>query len=305
MQVILYVVHSIRFWCYNLHVCIYTVHWQLHEKQVIFLVSFLSNQYFTFSYSGHNCSVTCVLSLSRNKTRFLQRLLPNENHPNLPRDHSSLFQKLCEVCVWPVEVNWRLLMNVSLQNIISQMPSDKATPIQDILLILFVVNMVVSYLRCVLFYVHGPLRFIGRLYIVLVLGWVPVLMFLQLMDVYFDCESRNECCEKFGNKSAHLFYMYYHYIFKAMHYYFTIIDISSLFNKTNIKRKITVIFFFGCLVLKCRVYMLGKYVLFCVLQIILDINQYFVFIDWNENFVSNHISSTGNEMKAFQMPGML
>lgn len=99
------------------------------------------------------------------------------------------------------------------------------------------------------------------------------------MDVYFDCESRNECCEKFGNKSAHLFYMYYHYIFKAMHYYFTIIDISSLFNKTNIKRKITVIFFFGCLVLKCRVYMLGKYVLFCVLQIILDINQYFVFID--------------------------
>lgn len=61
-------------------------------------------------------------------------------------------------------------MNVSLQNIISQMPSDKATPIQDILLILFVVNMVVSYLRCVLFYVHGPLRFIGRLYIVLVLG---------------------------------------------------------------------------------------------------------------------------------------
>lgn len=36
---------------------------------------------------------------------------------------------------------------------------------------------------------------------------------LQLMDVYFDCESRNECCEKFGNKSAHLFYMYYHFIF--------------------------------------------------------------------------------------------
>lgn len=106
-------------------------------------------------------SVTCVLSLCRNKTKFLQRLLPNENHLNLPRDNSSLFQKLCEVCVWPVEVNWRLLVNVSLQNIISPMPSDKATPIQDILLILFVVNIVVSYLCCVLFYVHGPLCFIA------------------------------------------------------------------------------------------------------------------------------------------------
>lgn len=67
---------------------------------------------------------------------------------------------------------------------------------------------------------------------------------LQLMDVYFDCESRNECCEKFGNKSAHLLHVLSLYIFKAMHYYFTIIEISSLFNKTNIKRKITVILFF-------------------------------------------------------------
>lgn len=71
-----------------------------------------------------------------------------------------------------------------------------------------IVNMMVSYLSCVLFYVHETL-----FYWVLRLGWVPVLMFLQLIDVYFDCKSRNECWEKDGNKSAHLFYMYFHFLF--------------------------------------------------------------------------------------------
>lgn len=93
------------------------------------------------------------------------------------------------------------------------------TPIQDILLILY---FILSIIWCKCYSKHdGQLSQLWTVlcpwsslfYWVLRLRWVPILMFLQLIDVYFDCKSRNECWEKVGNKSAHLFYMYCHFLF--------------------------------------------------------------------------------------------
>lgn len=139
------------------------------------------------------------------------------------RNHSSLFQKLSEACAWPVEVNWRLFMNVSLPNIYFLMPSEKwnTNPghFTDFIL------HTVSIIWCKCYSKHdGQLSQLctvlcpwsSLFYWVLRLGRVPVLMFLQLIDVYFDCKSRNEC---WGKKCSFVLHVLSLFIFKAMYYF--------------------------------------------------------------------------------------